>query len=73
MEILQENSGLVEYLMMMQMLKLMKLRTMNHWLHKVLNLSEDQSKQGGICNLYGDSKKKKENKDVTKNTADDKN
>ena len=57
---------------MMQTLKLRKLY--NEWLatQGLFNLS-DQPKQGDICNLCGDSKKKKEKEDVTKNTVDDKN
>ena len=47
----------------------------NEWLaaQGLLNLSEDQPKQGDIYKLCEDYKKKKENKHVTETTADDTN
>ena len=44
LEILQKNSGLVEYLMMMQMLKSMIFCTMNGWLHKAFYQKINQGK-----------------------------
>ena len=72
--ILQENSGLVAGDRNDADIEIDE-TPHNEWLaaQGLLNLSEDQPKQGNIRKLHEDSKKKKENEHVTETTADDKN